>query len=355
VVQAALGEECDGTANSACACSSCYPPGHPQQCTCAPQPVCGNNIIDECEICDGTDTGPCPGDCDVDCTCMPQPLTVQWFSVDGGGGTSTGGTFTLRSTIGQHDAGELTGGTYAVSGGFHLRHADSCPASSPAVQDNSPSPPDTGSGTKNRYLSFAAGDPGRMQAVRVTITSLPGFEYAEGRAAWVQEPVTVTEASGSSGPSPEPTHLRASLGCTPFYADWSAYGVVDVIDDGIIPGGTFTLGVIQENCSLGDESAYSAPIELITSATGDIVGDCGVNPCSAPQGVVDFVDISAVVSKFRNEAAAPRKARADLINSDVAVAVPDGKVDFVDISYCVDAFRNAAPPPPGPPLVDPCD
>ena len=38
---------------------------------------------------------------------------LSWWTVDGGGGTfSTGGAYTLGGTIGQPDAGLLTGGTY---------------------------------------------------------------------------------------------------------------------------------------------------------------------------------------------------------------------------------------------------
>src|SRR4051812_36803786 len=44
---------------------------------------------------------------------------LTWFSVDGGGGTaSTGGAYSLGGTIGQPDAGALSGGTYNLSGGF---------------------------------------------------------------------------------------------------------------------------------------------------------------------------------------------------------------------------------------------
>ena len=57
---------------------------------------------------------------------------------------------------------------------------------------------------------------------------------------------------------------------------------------------------------------------------------------------------------FKNLPAAPRKARTDLINSDILGPLPDGKVDFVDITYCVDAFRGTAAPHPGPPIDDPC-
>jgi hypothetical protein len=43
---------------------------------------------------------------------------LDWFTVDGGGGGSSGGTFTLNGTIGQADAGRLSGGTYSLAGGF---------------------------------------------------------------------------------------------------------------------------------------------------------------------------------------------------------------------------------------------
>jgi hypothetical protein len=51
---------------------------------------------------------------------LAQPYAVPWYKVAGGGATSsTGGTYSLGSTIGQPDAGgPLTGGTYSVAGGF---------------------------------------------------------------------------------------------------------------------------------------------------------------------------------------------------------------------------------------------
>lgn len=47
-----------------------------------------------------------------------QSYSVDWFTVDGGGGTSSGGAFTINGTIGQPDAGVLSGGDYTVEGGF---------------------------------------------------------------------------------------------------------------------------------------------------------------------------------------------------------------------------------------------
>lgn len=43
---------------------------------------------------------------------------LSWNTIDGGGGSSTGSTYTLRCTIGQPDAATFTGGTYTLGGGF---------------------------------------------------------------------------------------------------------------------------------------------------------------------------------------------------------------------------------------------
>ncbi len=47
-----------------------------------------------------------------------QQYSIDWHTVDGGGGTSTGGVYTVTGTIGQPDAGTMSGGTYTLSGGF---------------------------------------------------------------------------------------------------------------------------------------------------------------------------------------------------------------------------------------------
>ena len=43
---------------------------------------------------------------------------LSWWTADGGGGSSTGGSYTLSGTAGQPDAGLLTGGSYSLAGGF---------------------------------------------------------------------------------------------------------------------------------------------------------------------------------------------------------------------------------------------
>jgi hypothetical protein len=46
---------------------------------------------------------------------------LTWHTIDGGGGTSLGGDqFALSGTIGQPEAGKMSGGIYALQGGFWL-------------------------------------------------------------------------------------------------------------------------------------------------------------------------------------------------------------------------------------------
>ncbi|MBA4149002.1 MAG: hypothetical protein H0X66_12870 [Verrucomicrobia bacterium] len=47
-----------------------------------------------------------------------QSFSIDWHKIAGGGGTSTGGNYTLTGTIGQHDAGTMSGGNYTLEGGF---------------------------------------------------------------------------------------------------------------------------------------------------------------------------------------------------------------------------------------------
>ena len=171
---------------------------------------------------------------------------------------------------------------------------------------------------------------------------------------WVQEPSEVTESSGLTGNAPPPTYWAATLDCEPAFMDWSVYDRVDVYDASIVPGATYDVQIIDGTCQASNEDHYSDALSVMMSASGDVVQDCSVHPCSPPHGVIDFVDISAVVEKFKNTPTAVRKARADVINATPSLPSPDRKVDFVDISYIVDAFCGTPSTLPGPPAEDPC-
>jgi len=48
-----------------------------------------------------------------------QNVAIDWFTLDGGGGDSAGGAYTISGTIGQPDAGRpMIGGNYSLTGGF---------------------------------------------------------------------------------------------------------------------------------------------------------------------------------------------------------------------------------------------
>jgi hypothetical protein len=44
--------------------------------------------------------------------------SLDWWTVDGGGGTSQGGTYALSGTVGQAEPGSLYGGDYSLAEGF---------------------------------------------------------------------------------------------------------------------------------------------------------------------------------------------------------------------------------------------
>ena len=58
-----------------------------------------------------------------------QPYTIDWHTIDGGGGSSTGGVYSVSGTIGQPDASvtPMTGGAYSVTGGFWALYAVQVP------------------------------------------------------------------------------------------------------------------------------------------------------------------------------------------------------------------------------------
>ena len=48
-----------------------------------------------------------------------QSYSIDWSKVSGGGGTSTGGVYSVSGTVGQLDVGgPMTGGIYSLTGGF---------------------------------------------------------------------------------------------------------------------------------------------------------------------------------------------------------------------------------------------
>ncbi|MDA0767877.1 MAG: hypothetical protein O3A92_13775, partial [Verrucomicrobia bacterium] len=51
---------------------------------------------------------------------IPADFTINWFSIDGGGGTSSsaGGEFSVSGTVGQTDPATAASGPFSLQGGF---------------------------------------------------------------------------------------------------------------------------------------------------------------------------------------------------------------------------------------------
>jgi len=58
-----------------------------------------------------------------------ESLSIDWYTVDGGGGSTSAGDFTLSGTVGQPDAGALiaSGYDFAVFGGYWGQFGDVIP------------------------------------------------------------------------------------------------------------------------------------------------------------------------------------------------------------------------------------
>jgi hypothetical protein len=55
---------------------------------------------------------------------VAQSYSIDWYKIAGGGGTSTGGVYSVNGTVGQHDAGgPMTGGNFSLYGGFWALYA----------------------------------------------------------------------------------------------------------------------------------------------------------------------------------------------------------------------------------------
>jgi hypothetical protein len=52
------------------------------------------------------------------CVVHAQTYSIDWYTIDGGGDTSTNSQYSLSGTIGQPDAGRMTGGSFTLDGGF---------------------------------------------------------------------------------------------------------------------------------------------------------------------------------------------------------------------------------------------
>ncbi len=249
---------------------------------------------------------------------------------------------------------------------------------------------------KNRYISFTAGEPGRMQAIRVTFKSMPSdFSFAQGRTMWVGQPEMISEVAGTKPASEAPNKpgfAAAELQCEPFFGDWhgvcgcnnqcvggakqgapcnqdaDCLGVINVFGREIVPSTTsdlttpdavYEVQIVDIRCDAEPtppESSFSAGLEIPMARWGDIVKNCKTTPCGPPDGRVGVaLDVVAVLDKFPNRPGAPIKTRADLRgpppppgSPDPKLDSPDRKIDILDITAALDAAGGRKYPFSGP-------
>ena len=203
---------------------------------------------------------------------------------------------------------------------------------------------------KNRNLTFVDANAGRQTAMRMTLVDLPTpYGTFNGTRMWVAAPEVTCENSGQKVPppggcsgapgAPSRTYSRATLRCTPYYTDWSAYGEVHVHHELIVPDGLYELQALDEPCDSGIEGNYSTPLEADTAHWGDVVKDCTTRPCGGPNNIVDIVDVVAILDKFKNQITAPLKLRCDL-----EPATTDALINISDVTYALEAFGGSPYP-----------
>jgi len=124
---------------------------------------------------------------------LAQPYSLDWFTIDGGGGTSTGGVYLVSGTIGQPDAGgPMTGGNYSLTGGF-------CALPTAVQQTNAPTLTIVPATPGNATISWTPSNPGFV--LQETLVLSP--------ASWTNSP------SGATNPVVVPATFPAK-----FYRVW---------------------------------------------------------------------------------------------------------------------------------------
>ena len=114
-----------------------------------------------------------------------QRYSIDWHTIDGGGGTSTGGVFSVSGTISQPDAGgPMTNGQYSVTGGFWVLPA--------AVQTtNAPTLTIVPASPGNATISWTPNTPGFVLQENLNLATTNWVNSVSGATNPVIVPATV--------------------------------------------------------------------------------------------------------------------------------------------------------------------
>lgn len=187
---------------------------------------------------------------------LAQSYSIDWHTIDGGGGTSTGGGYSLSGTIAQTDAGTMSGGGYTLEGGFWSIDATITPAET--IFDNTGGS-DNGyeAATTNTWLAnkFCLGpQPYQLDSVTLLLVSTDNNGEPRVRSVRLQiysnNPVTgkpsvstgvIMNLSGATNPiALPPSFTQAPITWTPatpftLSAD-TCYWAVLSVDSGALVG-----------------------------------------------------------------------------------------------------------------------
>jgi len=111
-----------------------------------------------------------------------QNYSIDWFTIDGGGGTSSGGAYTLSGTIGQPDAGHMSGGNFTLDGGFWGGVFAVQVAGAPTLQIQGSGP--------NYTLSWSPSTPGFVLQMNTSLSPLSWTNAPSGPTNPASVPAT---------------------------------------------------------------------------------------------------------------------------------------------------------------------
>lgn len=289
-------------------------------------------------------------------------------TIDSGGQTSsTSATYKLGGTAGQHDAGDPSGITYTILGGFWFPSPSGGALPDPLEAAVNPFSPDPVGDRLNRAGAFKMPVPaaGQEVTIRVTLADLYIDSDADPVSGCPVRPAGLNDltlfngqvrylgppSARSDNDAAAPKFVAAELQSTPFFRDWSPAGLTTDLGAGVDTSTIYYYGVEVFPCSVhevqqGTQSGvYSSPALVVETALwGDVW---------APFGDVSFTDIGKIVDAFKSISfvpgnppeGAPRKVRAMLRENSAPF---DSDVNFTDIGRVVDAFKTIAYAEDGP-------
>ena len=79
-----------------------------------------------------------------------------------------------------------------------------------------------------------------------------------------------------------------------------------------MPGGVYRVELLDSLCLKACEKCYSPGVDMTTSILGDTVLDCSSIPCPPAEGVVNIIDIFAILQRFGSQPNSINKPRAEM-------------------------------------------